>query len=737
MDLIYFFKVLLRKKWIIGSLSLLAVVAAFVFLRNKKAVYKSQAQYSTGFTAEKVRLVDGTAGIDLFTADVKFNNVIETFKSPRVINAIAYKLLYHDLTKPAEAYVMLSEKKLNSDLYKAVNTDTAISILSETITQNKLLSSNTEKERILIEYFKLYGYDYDNIRSHLLIERAGRTDYLNITYWSENPELSAWVVNAMGDEFLNYYKNLSSKRTKENAGEIKTMVTEQQKNIDSLGKLLYLEKVKQGSIDPVSLSKSAMETVKELEARLAEVKSKQNEHYNRKKYLTDRLNIIQSGSPSPVGSVSNEEVIALINKKNNLVAELAKKGGSDPLLEKEISDLRVEINIKSSATSSRKDNTGRTKEIDNLKIQISEEEALLGAANSTIAEYEASIRKYTNLANTAPVGSDVTIEGIKSRLDIENTMLGSVTEKYYQAEGLAKDDPTTNFIQTAVGQPALGPESKKTMITMALSGMSMFFISSVIFLLLEIFDPRTKTMTVFRKHVKLNIAGILNNIPLKNSSEQEILITDYSGKKYSRQVFFKNNTRKLRYEFLSSPNKIFLITSTQKQAGKTTIIESLATSLLMSNKRVMLLDLNFGNNTLTQKHNPKLFIQDIVDNLNFEIPLKDQQLLQATAYKDGLHIIGCREGNFTPSEALSTIKLERFLNLLKSEFDFILIEGAALNDFADSRELAAYAEEVFTVFSAESTVSQVDHKSIQFIESLAGKNKGAILNNVLLENIYF
>ena len=56
-----------------------------------------------------------------------------------------------------------------------------------------------------------------------------------------------------------------------------------------LANLLYNEKVKQGSIDPVSLSTSAMETVKELESRLAEVKSKQNEHFNRKKYLMDRL----------------------------------------------------------------------------------------------------------------------------------------------------------------------------------------------------------------------------------------------------------------------------------------------------------------------------------------------------------------------------------------------------------------------------------------------------------------
>ncbi len=738
MDLIYFFKVLLRKKWIIGSLSLLAVIAAFLFLHNKKEVFKSQAQYSTGFTAEKVRLVDGSSGIDIYTADVKFNNVIETFKSPKVINAIAYKLLYHDLVNPGAAYIRLSEKSKSSDLYKAVNPDTAIQILRETITQNKLLSSNTEKEKVLIEYFKLYGYDYDNIRSHLLIERVGRTDYLNITYWSENPDLSALVVNAMGDEFLNYYKNLSSKRTKENASEIKTMVTAQQKNIDSLGKLLYIEKVKQGSIDPVSLSKSAMETVKELEAKLAEEKSKQNEHFNRKKYLTDKLNSLQSGATTSGGSVSNEEVIALVNKKNNLVAELARKGGSDPALERQISDLRIEINIKSSAASSKKDNSGKAKEIDNLKTQISEEDALLGAANSTIADYTSSIRKYTNLANTAPVGSDVKIEGIQTRLDIENEMLGTVTEKYYKAEGLAKDDPTTNFIQTAVGQPALGPESKKTMMTMLLSGMSMFFLSSVIFLLLEIFDPRTKTPSIFKKQVSLNITGLLNNIPLKKISEQEILMADFTGKKYSRQIFYKNNIRKLRYELLNSPNKIFLITSTQKQAGKTTVIESLAASLLLSKKRVMILDLNFINNTITTKHYPSVLIQDVGELVKYDVPLKSQQqFLESTTSIEGMHVIGCRAGNFTPSEALSNIDMEQFFKLLKDEFDYVLIEGAALNEYADSRELAVYAEGVFTVFSAAASVTQVDNKSIQFIDSLGEKNKGAILNNVQLENINF
>jgi polysaccharide biosynthesis transport protein len=734
MDLIYFFKVLLRRKWIIILLSLLSVAAAFFLLLKKEPLYRSQAQYSTGFTAEKVRLVDGSSGIDIYTADVKFNNVIETFKSPKVINAICYRLLLHDLKNPKNPYVALSKNKKESAIYKSLNIDSSIKTLEEVITNHKLLPSNTPQEKNFIEYFKLFGYDYESMMAHLLIERVGKTDYLNITFWSANPDLSALVVNGMGQEFINYYKNLSSQRTKENAGDIKLMVTSQQRTIDSLGTRLYNEKVKQGSIDPVSLSTSAMETVKELESRLAEEKSKQNEHLNRKKYLVERLNFLQARLAPVQNSSNNDEVIRLINRKNDLVAELAKKGGEDAVLQNQINDLRSEINIKSSVPTN-KNNTGKVKELDDIKMQVSEEDALLTASNSTIADYTSRIRKYTGMANSAPVGSDVKISGIQTKLEIENSLLSDITEKYYKAEGLTKDDPTTNFIQTAVGQPALGPESKKTLLTMIIAGISMFFLSSVIFLLMEIFDRRVKTPSLFKKQIKLNVTNILNNIPLKKSSEQEIVLNDYKGKKFSREIFFKNNIRKLRYELLNSPNKIFLITSTQTRTGKTTIIESIAASLLLSKKNVLIIDLNFGNNTLTQKYNPSVFIEDIAETLKHYDSPKEQYNFNTST--DGLSVIGCKQGNFTPSEVLFNIDMNAFLKMLKVDFDFILIEGAALNDFADSCELSTYAEEVFTVFSAAAPVSHIDDKSIQFIKSLGEKNKGAILNNVLLENINF
>ncbi|MFT3980383.1 MAG: AAA family ATPase [Ferruginibacter sp.] len=733
MDLIYFLKVLFRKKWIILGLAFLAVVAAFAFKLTKKELYVSQAQYSTGFTAEKVRMIDGSSGVDIYAADVKFSNVIETFKSPRVINAIGYKLLLHDLQNPEKAYRKLTKKQMESDLYKAVNKDTAIRRIQNALITHTQLPSGTDQERILIEYFELYGYDYGTLMDYLTIERVGHTDYLDIFFRSENPYLSALVVNSMGQEFLNYYRNLSSQRTEENAEGIKKIVSAQQTRIDSLGKKLYNEKVKQGSIDPVSLSTSAMETVKELETKLAEEKSKQNEHFNRKQYLVARLQTLEAGSTT--NSVSNEDIIRLTNRKNDLVAELARKGGNDPVLEQQINDLRSEINIKSSRASS-SNNSSKTKEINDLKISISEEDALLQAANSTIADYSSRIRKYTGLANTAAVGSDVTISGIQNQLDLENAQLGIVMEKYTQAEGLVKDDPTANFIQTGIGQPAIGPESKKTLLTMIVAGMSMGFLASVIFLLMEVFDPRVKTPSIFKKQVKLPLVNTLNKVPLKAASEQEIVTNNFEGKKYSRENLYKNSVRKLRFELLKGTDKVYLFTSTQKGVGKSTIMDALAASLTMSKKKVLLIDLNFNNNSITRKYEPEVLIQQLSGRLNLGTSLANQKIWSKTSI-EGLSVIGCESGNFTPSEVLYNVDMQAFFDKLKEYFDYVLIEGACLNDFADSQELAVYADGVFTVFSANDALSAADEKSIRFISSLGSKNKGTVLNNVLQENINY
>ncbi|MEP6675447.1 MAG: Wzz/FepE/Etk N-terminal domain-containing protein [Ferruginibacter sp.] len=726
MDLLYFLRILYRRKWLIIALSGLAAIAAFAFLFNKKPVFESLAQYSTGFTAEKVRLTDGTTEADLNGAEVKFNNVIETFKSPQVVGMISYKLMLHDLQHPENAYHKLTVKETGSSFYRSMNRDSLILKLQKKVTKNELLSSDNEDDRKTLEYLKFYQYDYFNLLKNLVISRVERTDYLDILYSSEHPELSATVVNAMGDEFLNYYRTLNGRRAEENATRIKDAMDAQQNKVDTLNQKLIAEKTRQGTVDATSAATSAMETVKSLESSLAEEKSKYNEHFNRIAYLKDKLNTLQAGGTT-VTTTNNDEVIRLTNKKNDLVAELARKGNNDAALLQQINDIRSEIILKSKSGSSV---AKATENIDAVKNSINEETALMNAASTTIDQYNASIRKYTGITNSNP-GSDIKIGILQNTSDMESKQLANLKDKYSQVQGLMRDDPTSNFIQTRVGQPAVEPESKKIFVKMALAGISVFFLAAVFFIFVEIFDSSVKTPAIFSKQSKLKIANILNKVDLKKTPVTEMVVQDNEGKKFLQQAVFKNNIRKLRYELLNSGKQVFLFTSTQKKSGKTTSIEALATSLLLSKKKVLIIDLNFTNNSLTQNLNADVFIQDLT-NINYNAPLT--KITGSTLYDD-LKIIGCREGNITPSEALYNVDMAALLEGFKKEFDFILIEGASLNYYADSKELIQYAQGVFTVFAADASISQVDTDSMKFIADLREKNHGVILNKVFTENI--
>lgn len=704
------------------------MVVTFLLLVNKKPQFVSVAQFSTGFTSEKVKLSDGSSAIDLYTVDIRFDNVLETMKSPQVVNRVGYALLLHDLNDPANAYSEVSLSNKQKPVYREMNVDTAKRILVEKLANHDMLHSNKKQEALLIEYLKLFGYEYKDIMKHLTVSRVARTDYLDIIYSSINADLSAKVVNMIGQEFLNYYRNLNTQRTDDNAQTIRDMVNVQQSKVDSLGRLLLEAKVSQGSLDPVARTTSAMETVTEIESRLAEENGKYNTHLNRVAYLRAQLSSLMGSAETTSGD--NQEVIRLTQRRNDLVAELNKRGGNDLGLQRQIDGLRNEIIQKSSSGASR---SKLLDKIDNTTREINEEEALLNASKTTIDEYNARIARYMSLTNVNP-GSSVQIDVLKTKLDMENQQLREIREKYSMAEGLVRDDPTVNFIQTRVGIPPNQPESKKTLIKMILAGMSVFLLMVLIFIFLEIFDPAAKTPSIFYRQSRTHTSNILNHVLFKKKLIIDMMLEDKQGKKYRFKNLFKNSIRKLRFELLDSGKKVFLLTSSQKQSGKTTTIEALAASLLLSHKKVLIIDLNFLNNTLTRHFNPEIFIQDVSSKINYSLSISQQKVVSSTSY-DGLDIIGCRESNVTPTEVLNELNIVDFLRLLREEYDYILIETAAMNLYADSREMAKYVDSIYLIFGADEAIAQADLDSIQFVASLKEKNGGVILNKVLTENL--
>jgi succinoglycan biosynthesis transport protein ExoP len=207
--------------------------------------------------------------------------------------------------------------------------------------------------------------------------------------------------------------------------------------------------------------------------------------------------------------------------------------------------------------------------------------------------------------------------------------------------------------------------------------------------------------------------------------------------------------RKLRHEIESQNSKIFLFTSPKKRDGKTFIMFSLAYVLSLLEKRVLIIDTNFKNNSLSQilgRNHGDLKVLDSKKNKLLVSAEGEQQkaegdkpefdhensydLINPTKYKN-IYIVGNSGGGHeSPAEILSGRDFANLVTLLADSFDYVLMEGAAMNEYSDTKELVRYADKVIAVFSAESTIKNLDRDSIQYFKSLGKKFGGAVLNRV-------
>lgn len=721
MDIVYFIKALLKKKWWILLSTFAAVAAAFAFTIGKPKLYASTAQIATGFTTnEQIKLRD--ENLNLFEADVKFDNVIETMNSPLVIGLLACDLLVHDLSSD-KPFRNLTEKELNKPAYKSANKQEIVRICRQKIDSLQILSSSIPEERKVLEFMKLYRYDFESIRKMVFTGRLSRTDYININCYSENPDLSAYTVNTLYKEFIRFYRSSRSERSVENVETFESLVNQKKAELDQKVEALRGYKTAQGVLNVETASGNEWDLIKQFEKSVSDERANGN---NLQASLDNvNMQLAQMNSGKPAYTNSNTDIINLRKQINDLNDEYVRTGSNDNALADRIKSQRGKLQKAMMDAS-----------IPNGKVSTKEEliqrkgalEAEVRASKLNISTLEGKIR---NLR--ASVGSYANKEATVSSLQQEVTLAQDEYNKLKEKLGAALDNrtvPQDNFRQTLKGQPAFTPESSKRLIIMGMSGFAVFMICCIGILFSEFMDNSVKSPSIFNRSSNLKLIATINHTNLQKYNLLQILQKKSDESQWlKRQNIFRELLRKLRYELESSGRKIFLFTSTEPQQGKTTLLQAVAHSLSLSNKKVLVIDTNFCNNDVSVQMEAKPTLE------YFSVPpaefsIEKVKEIVTTYATPGIEVVGCKGGDYTPSEILPPNHLLNYLGELKKHYDYILMEGAPLNDFTDSRELSAYAEGVIAIFSSHLKMKQIDRESSEFLESLGDKFLGAVLNDV-------
>jgi polysaccharide biosynthesis transport protein len=732
MDLLYLFHSLLRKKWIIIFATIVGIGAGVAFAMTIKKTYTSLAQYSTGFTMGQKVKIKSEEALNIFEIDFQFKNVIETFRSPSVLGMVGYNLLLHDLDSKAPFRKLTEDQKKKPEAF-AISKERAIEVLKSKLVSLELLSTYIPEEKKVHDLLTLYGYDQDALIGNLLIERAMGTDYLNIWFKSENPELSAYVVNNAGEEFARFFSKIYSTRTTESAGKIDSLTNAKKLELDEKNRKYQEFRQKIGTPDIGGTAVAAMDIVKDATANYNNEVAKLNTLRAQLKSVDDQLVNLGTGtSSSTTPNNNNAELLRLQNENKDLASQLAEKGGSDPQIQNQIDANNRRILALTPSQGGGNRNVKLQERRDELNRKRFDIEADIEATQKNVSLYQKNMNQYQKLAVTG--GSETAIsDALQSEIKIINNELEYLKNRQQAAQDV-NVAPEINFKKTLIGQPPLRPDPSKKVLIVAAAGIAMLVLTTMLIVLLDLLDSSLKTPSIFLRNTRLKLLSTINKVDLKKKDVASYFNVANDPDRRNDDGLFLENLRKLRYEIESSGKKIFLFTSNKPKEGKSTILEALANSFSMSKKKVLLIDSNFSNNTLTKKFEAKPALEQFSVN-GEKNPLEKFWNVTSVTNIPNVDLVGCQEGNYTPSEVLPKNNLLENLRTVSEHYDYVLIEGAALNTHADSKELSKYVDGIVSVFSSKSVIRQTDKESIHFLRKTGDKYLGAVLNGVEAENV--
>lgn len=726
MDFSYLFRILMKRKWIIFSATLIAAAVAYILTLNQQKNFKSIAQVATGYTTyDPVR---GNENADYSQQETKFNNAIVTFTSPAVINLLSYNLILHDLRQtPFTVLTPEQQKKAFSQISK----EDAIRAFQGKLDSMQMISPSSVEDRKLLNLLSLYHYDYKTITDNLSISRFQRSDYINISYVSQDPSLSAFVVNTAYDQFIKYYGTNRDKTLAQSIDTLKKIMDKKKQVVDDKNRILQQAGIGSSELQ----SNSNLNIISNLESQLTTERGKLAGLQSDLRKVSQKLDNIDS-KPSETTNAQNDEIIQLRNARNAAYSDYLKS--NDPADYKKYTSLNDKYQQKVLALRTTTE-TAKDPVLEKVDLQSQKTDLEIDIQSSTsfINSLEGKINSLK--ASVSSSGSNnAAIESLKQDADMANKEYLEAQYKYNTAldlNGLS----LVNFRLAVPGQPALAPEPSKRILIVVLAAFAALFTTIAIIIFLTYLDSSVRTPLIFSKNVNLKLISLINYMNLRNRDIKDVIANIYTStdsEETNRNNTFRESLRKLRYEIETSGKKVFLFTSTKKGQGKTTIIQALSYSMSLSKKRVLIIDTNFCNPDLTAQLDAEPILEKIIPqnfddkNLVAEIKKHSKDLGIGSIYA-----IGSAGGDYTPSEILPRENLLHHLQTLTSYFDYIFLEGPPLNDFSDSKELVQYVEGVIAVFSAQDEIRQIDRQSITFFKELNGKFSGSILNMVDLKNV--
>ncbi|WP_421943939.1 exopolysaccharide transport family protein [Pedobacter sp.] len=712
MDIKSLLKLINKYKWVLILVPIIAVVITYFLVQNLPKQYSSEVQISTGLLDVSKKIITNE-NTDFFKINQQFSQIMEKFKMKKIINFLSYNLMIHDLENPKNSFRKYSEKLDSLDAKSRIE---VLQLFKDKLNSKSILTlADNNGKYQLYDLVGSMGYGEDGLKKQIEVTHAENSDFITIEYISENPDLSVFVVNTIATTFITNYSSEISFNQNNSLVLLDSLLKQKEITMNEKNNSLAAFKKSKGFLNLNEQSGSVSAQITQYETQRAEA-----------------LRLIQS----------NQGALSVIRTKLN--GGDSYTSGSTQADNRELVNLKRELKIANDNYLDNGFKASDQKKIDSLNRII------IAKSNQNADENVVDPRASKQTLIASKTNLEISLEEQKRSLVIINQQLGILRAKYssmvpydadiqnYQREA----DLATKEYMTALDQvsqtradQSLGlrlqieqlglpgnPEPSKKIFYLIGSGAGSFVLVLSFVMLMFFLDNKIITSAQLANATKSKTIGVLNKIENNERNIREIWNDNNGNVNYE---LYRDMLRSLRFEVNTQMDadgsKILGITSLVLGEGKTFLCYSLAYAFAMTGKKVLLI----ADELPVVKADSKA----LATSQNFQTFLIKKEIHT----EDLITIMNKSKARESLLEIQSIKSLQAGFDVLKDEFDIIIVDVNALQDINIAKEWLLFTEKNIAVFESGNSLKDSSKEFVDYIKKLPGF-LGWVLNKTVLEN---
>ncbi len=671
-DLRFFFLIAKKNFKNLAAITLLISILVYLFSLNLEKKYISEATIVISPDENKIVNIEEVYALD--TQINRINNQIAILKSDEVLE-----------------YIVEDKKKQLE--FESLYSNTKSSFLQRILKR---------KQTVNKEYVK------NILRNNFSVNSIPRSDVLKLSFVSKDPKISQLALRSIIDSYQRYEVDSKIQITNYANTKITSRLKDLAKQIDDAEKKLADYKKKNNLVDTGNVKELKIQEVESISKRIIDAKKdfqkKQNDLLSIKVADGDMDALLAIEDLRTIKSISTIKDDLTANKSQIQSLSLIYKDAHPKLvkaydLEKNLnSQLKKEIDISIEQKAFELANLDSFIKLSNDELKMATDEL------RTIEEKEAGMMRFSREVESSEKLYESFLQRVKETNEAQNLQVSKL--KIIETPSLSLNPisprPNQNFIFSLF--------------------LSFFAFYSLVFYK-ELNASVIKSPEAIDS-LDISQVGVLPKVSkLKRGFHILQMFLEDSESNFSESI----RSSRAIIESKFKKNSSYMVTSSNPSEGKTTYAFNLALSLEKSSK-VLFIEADIRRpSVLNSFYKFDKEIHGLGEIISGSHQLKD------TIFKvpgTNLDIITSGEKRFDMSDIVNKDQIKKFFDVLKLEYDYVIIDSPPVQPVSDTLILAQATDYNLFLIRSEATRTVTFMSSIKKIQNVGSKIHGIIINDL-------